>query len=256
MNEQFQERRNIYLGLAGLILLLLIVLFFAVLKPMIDDKSTKEATALQLQEQNEKLEVEKKRAENKDDTVLDDKIYYKTKMPLNPDLDELMRSLETVEAVSMSRIDKIEFGYDGELPLPEPKEEEADTKVDVDVNVDSDSAKPGEDAPDAKADVEVETKEDTNEAETTQPVPDLTEQLQVPDNLRMISMRMEVASPDYEHFNTLMKEIEKIDRVTLVNTMEFKKPAEAELILDENPDESVTCTVELVTFYYDGPVEK
>ncbi|WLV24114.1 hypothetical protein QR721_10760 [Aciduricibacillus chroicocephali] len=251
MNEQFQERRNLYLALAGLILILLIVLFFAVLKPMTDEKSANEAEALNLQKQVDNLQTEKKRAQNSPDSGQDESTLYKAKMPLNPSLDELMRSLEEIEAISMSRIDKIEFAYDGDLPLPDKEE---------------DTTNPDDAVPDANAGTNDDTATSTDEEDTSGAVDSEARtsadnkvaqlELQAPENLHTIAMRMEVASPDYEHFDMLMKEVEKLDRVTLVNTLEFKKPAEAELVLDQNPDETVTCTVELITFYYDGPVKK
>lgn len=246
MNEQFQERRNIYLALAGLILILLIVLFFAVLKPMLDEKSTNEAEALTLQKQVDDLEIQKKRAKNSADFGQDESTLYKAKMPLNPSLDELMRSLEEIGAVSMSRIDKVEFAYDGDIPLGDKEEESSDPD-----NAVADS--------NAGTDDEATANTDQNENSGTTTTTDnkvAQLELQAPENLHTIAMRMEVASPDYEHFDQMMKEIEKLDRVTLVNTLEFKKPAEAELVLDQNPDETVTCTVELITFYYDGPVKK
>jgi|GEM_PF-5282402 len=248
MNEQFQERRNIFLALVGLILVLLVVLFFAVLKPMMDEKNAEQAKALDTEKNVKSLQLEKKRLDNNEVSTEDEAFLYEKKMPLNPSLDELMRSLEEIAAVSTSRIDKIEFAYDGELSLAEADKEDVNVEVDT---PDADNTDEGsaDSASEDTADVKVDEEKSIS--------PESTELAwEAPENLHTITMRMEVASPDYQHFDMLMKEIEKLERVTLLNTMEFKKPAEAELVLNENPDESVTCTVELMTFYYDGPVEK
>lgn len=253
MNEQFQERRNIFLALVGLILILLIVLFFAVLKPMMDEKNAEQASALEAEKNVKDLQLEKKRLDNNKVSTEDQEFLYEKKMPLNPSLDELMRSLEEIAAVSMSRIDKIEFAYDGELPLPEADKKDVNVEVETPA-ADASTDAAGDSTDTDKTNVKVETNTDEQDKAIS---PESTALAwEAPENLHTITMRMEVASPNYQSFDTLMKEVEKLERVTLLNTMEFKKPAEAELVLNENPDESVICTVELMTFYYDGPVDK
>jgi len=233
MNELFQEKRNLFLLLAGLILVLLIVLYFVFIQPLQSDRKTSEANIVTLKEDIHALKTKQKRS--KKASVQEDSLLFKDELPMTPDLDVLLRSLEEIETVSSSRISKIEFAYDANLPKPE---EEETAKADVKVEA--------SDGTEAKAEVKTNVTDDTDKPEEELPI-----LKDVPAGLHTIAMRMEVASPDYQRFDQLMKAIEKLDRVTLVHTLEFEKPAEAALVLESFPNESITCQVELVTFYYD-----
>ncbi|HLT55754.1 MAG TPA: potassium transporter, partial [Bacillota bacterium] len=57
--------------------------------------------------------------------------------------------------------------------------------------------------------------------------------------------------PDYDHFLTFIQEIEKQERMMFVGNLDFQKPAEQELIINEEPTEIIVANVNIVTFFYD-----
>lgn len=242
MNEMFQERRGLFLTLASLILVLLIVLYFAFIQPLAADRKAKEAEAGNTQKEIEALQAKEKRLAS--EPTKEEALVYKQNMPQVADLDQLIKSLDEIAEVSTSRIEKIEFAYDEDLP--EREEPVSENEAEDGQTAEDKTADPSSDKPEAESSADAKTtpaQEDTAAQELKLE--------KKPKNLHTISMRIDVSSPDYAHFDQLIKEIEKLERVTLVNTLEFENPAEADLIMNDNPDQSIDCTVELMTFYYD-----
>ncbi|QGS69018.1 hypothetical protein CV093_13235 [Oceanobacillus sp. 143] len=91
-----------------------------------------------------------------------------------------------------------------------------------------------------------ESKSDLEEVETA-PI-DMAEK---PENLHLFTVSMDIASPNYEQFQVLLKEIEKKERIMMVTRLEFDKPAESEMMLGDEVDESIIATIDITTFYFE-----
>ena len=74
------------------------------------------------------------------------------------------------------------------------------------------------------------------------PAIDLSEK---PEDLQIITVRMDVTSPNYDDFLEFITEIEQQERIMSVSSLQFEKPGK------EEQGETITHQVELITFYYD-----
>lgn len=215
MNNQIQEKKGMFFLLLGLFFLLLIVLYFFLYQPLVNELKVKENQVRTTKNEVDILNVRSEKATTKDDSNLE-QLRLQTKLPMSRELESLILTLEEIEAVSNSRVENISFSYDGSMP---------------------ESTTEGENEATEEA-----------ENEVTESLIDLEEK---PENLHVITISMSVTSPNYDDFQTFIKEIEKQKRMMAVSQLEFEKPAESELLLEKDPDESIILNVAITTFYYE-----
>ena len=264
MKNLFQENRNAFLLLLGLFSLLLLTVYFLFYRPLQDDLEQTQNEEISLQDEIAQLEEEKKSLEAQEETSVADinRLRFDQIIPDSPDLETLILTLNEIELVTDSTIEYIGFGYDGNMPEMNGLEEEE-----------------GEDGPQVESDTEENEIEETEEIEqdienneseeneSMEPVINLSE---VPEGLQILNITLEISSPDYEHFQALLQEIEKQQRKMIVTNLQFDKPAENELIFgiadeeaeevegeaeeaDEDMfDETITATMNITTFYFEG----
>lgn len=236
MNNLFQENKNTLLLILGLLFLLLFVFFFLFFRPLSEDLKAEEKNVKQLENDIALLEVEVTNAESTDN--VDDKVdtlKLAKKMPLDPELKALILTLEEMEAISESRFDNISFSYDGSIPERFVEEEEETEGADNTAD---------------ETDDEIADEENNTEIEAPEPEAVINME-EKPEKMHIITISMDVTSPDYEHFQTFVQEIEKQERMMMVSSMDFEKPAESEWILAEEPSEVMSTNVSITTFYYE-----
>jgi hypothetical protein len=224
MNNIFQEKRSAFILLVGLLFVLLIVIYFAFLKPFTDELKGKESSSLDLQDEIARLEKEMSRLDDIENELAIEQISLQKKIPLTEELEKLVLTLGEIELVSLSHIETIEFHYDGSLPT-------TDFLVET------------------EADNEAASDEETEHSTEANPAIDFSEK---PASLEIITIRMDVVSPTYEDFLHFITEIEKQERIMSISRLQFEKPGEEELIIAEESNEAIIYNVELITFYYTG----
>lgn len=211
MNNIFQEKRSTFLLLVGLLFVLLIVLYFAFISPLLSDLKGKETTQTDLQNEIAILESQLEQLDNAQEDFEQDLLELQKKIPPTRELEEIVLILRDIERHSSSLIKSIDFHYGSSLPSANFWQE-----------LDSDEVLEGE----------VDADE---EAEET-PAIDFS---QKPESLQIITIKMDISSPNYEEFLSFITEIEQQERIMGVSELKFDKPGE-----------EVTHNVELFTFYY------
>lgn len=250
MNEIFQEKRIPFLIFVGLVISLLIVLYFLILKPKVEHLEGVEVQSALLESDIDQLERQVKiiEASGEDDTEIKSDFKLRKKIPMDSSMDTLLLSLEEMEAISTSRIENISFVYgllgqellEGEATEPIAPEPEPDPEV-TEENTAVDNNEPEQ--PDERVQREISL------AETSKLMADLNTFGN--GTLQSITMSMDVISPDFTSFEQFINELENSERIIIVQSMEFQKPTEEELLFGDNTDLSVKYSVQLVTFYYD-----
>lgn len=206
--------------LTGLLFLLAIVLFFVILRPLMQDLSSqenaikaKEADIQLLEAQLESMQ-EQLTGEDPEQLVLEKKI------PMERKLDEYILSLEQLENKTNSQIDQIEFTYDSSFELVgsevEEKSEESDESVDDD----------GEDESAVNEEI-------------------IQDKL---DGMQVMTVRFTATSPSFHEFINLLKTIENEERISIVSNLHFTQPTEYDI--GEDQEDAVSFNVHLTTFYY------
>lgn len=240
MNNIFQENKQAFLLLLGLLFILIGVFYFLFYQPLTKERDSAVEQEVTLQDEIESLnsEINQQDSIEIDNNEFENMILAK-KMPDNPELEEFLLTLNEIELVSDSRIENLAFSYDGSLPERLTEEEDEET-ADTDEN--STVGNPGE---------ELVSEEEELIEEAAVEVNSIMEMEGKPENLRLITVRIEVFSPDYDQFQTFLTEIENQERIMMVNRLEFEKPAEQELVIENSEDETIRTVVDVTTFYYD-----
>lgn len=268
MKNLFQENRNAFLLLLGLFSLLLLTVYFLFYRPLQDDLEQTQNEEISLQDEIAQLEEEKKSLEAQEETSVADinRLRFDQIISDSPDLDTLILTLNEIELVTDSTIEYIGFGYDGNMPEMNGLEGEEGEDGEDGAQVESDT----EENDILETAEEVEQDEENNESEENESMEPVINLSEVPEGLQILNITLEISSPDYEHFQALLQEIEKQQRKMIVTNLQFDKPAENELIFgiadeeaeevegeaeeaDEDMfDETITATMNITTFYFEG----
>jgi len=240
------ENKSLVALLGVIAFLLLGVVYYYVIMPKNEAETQKTNSISQLKVENSALEnqvavLSVVSTEESNDFEL------RKKMPMNRDLDKLLHSIHEVELMSESKIIEIVFNnYDEEvsgsaiaLPTEEEKAKEAaETETET------------TESEEANTDEEVESEanaEEGSEGDEAKPVTPINIEL-LPEELKLITLSVELSVLDYDHLLTFLQEVEAIERVVRIDAVEFQQPGEEEFA-QENPDERIPVIVQLTTFY-------
>lgn len=220
MNNLFEEKRTLFLLLLSLVFLGLLTVYLFFLQPLSAELRSTKSANVSLEDDIAVLEAMKDPDTRKDiDTLL-----LQKKIPLDPELEKLLLTFQEIEQTSGSRIDAVEFSYDGNDPEFDFSDEEKD----------------------AEGNQENETKANTEDDEKDDPKEDINK----PEKLHLVTAELTVLSPDHEHFMKFIKEVEALERVTRVDQLELFQPTEEDLDFQEKADQSVEFIMTVTTFYY------
>src|SRR5690625_1927936 len=161
MNDYIQENKRSLYMLVGLLFLLAIVLFFLVLRPIMNDldaqKRTNQAKEADIELLESQLANMKKQLEEEEP----EQLVLENKVPSERKIDEYILSLEQLENKTNSEISNIDFVYDSSIEVVD------------DIN---------------------ESSEDAEETEES-PAEEII--LGKPDELQVITVRFTVTSPSF-----------------------------------------------------------
>src|SRR5690625_512379 len=223
MNNIFEENRNAFLMLSGLLFVLLIVLYFAFISPLLSDLKDERANHIDLQNEIAVLEKQIQQIDETQEELTQEQLELQKKVPLTRELEEIVLILQDIELQSSSLIELIDFYYDSSLPTPDFSHE-----LDADEVIEGANDAEGEENSDKESQT-IELKEK-------------------PESLQVITISMEITSPSYDDFLQLIKEIEQQERIMSVSKLQFEKTSD--FTVNDEQDELITHKVELMTFYY------
>ncbi|MEN2467096.1 hypothetical protein [Ornithinibacillus sp. JPR2-1] len=223
MNSLFHENKQSFLLLLALLFILLTVVYFFFYLPMDQELKSKENNMELVEKEVSTLQSEVMKLEEGNQAGVEPYMQAE-KLPQDPELEKLILTLQEIEFISDSRIDNINFTYGGSEPL----------RTDVEDEVESESEPENQD----------------EEQEGLEQVESVMDFANKPDNVEVISVSMAVNSPDYEHFQLFLNQIEKQERFMTVSSLHFQKPAERELLLEGDSFQTITANVTITTFYY------
>lgn len=225
MNNLFKENARIFSLLLVLLFVLLIVVYFVFVNPQSKQLKAAKQNVSNLESEIAALEASRNQSK---DSLDSDTLLLEKKVPITPELEDLLLTFQEIELVSGSRIENIEFSYDGELPENHSGSGESQENQSNDANENVNNAN------------------DATENNESEPIN--TSNGNKPEFLRVITAKMDVLSPDYDSFQEFLQELEKRERVMRVDKLTFEKPAEKEQL--EGSGETITFTIEATTFYY------
>ncbi|MFC5558756.1 potassium transporter [Ureibacillus thermophilus] len=215
--------------LIALVAALLFALYYYILLPKKEEAASLESSILStrseiesIQQQIEELNASK----NAEHATL---FELRKKVPATRNLDDIVLKIEETQYVTGTKILSIHFNNYDELVSSSQLESP---------NVSTEEGENGEDAT-----TEAEDSEET-------PVSPIAKE-NLPSELKLITFEVRVESPDFNHLVNFIKEIEKIKRIMHIDAINFSLPGE-ENEFDEDSEDSITATVKVTTFYYEG----
>lgn len=223
MNNIFEENRNAFLMLSGLLFVLLIVLYFAFISPLLSDLKDERANHIDLQNEIAVLEKQIQQIDETQEELTQEQLELQKKVPLTRELEEIVLILQDIELQSSSLIELIDFYYDSSLPTPDFSHE-------------------------LDADEVIEGANDTESEENSDKESQTIKLKEKPESLQVITISMEITSQSYDDFLQLIKEIEQQERIMSVSKLQFEKTSD--FTVKDEQDELITHKVELMTFYY------
>jgi len=245
MSEYFQENKRAFTLLAILFFILAIVLFFVLLRPLLSEVKSKETNIVETKDEIEQLErqIDTLTTEAEDVDVEQMKLY--NKIPQEKELDHYITWLQKLEALTDTKIERIQFVYDSEVDMPEEEvEEESETSDAVEEELAETELAEDEEQSD---DEEVESDEET---ETSEPVIDEEIINERPEGLEVIVVNVTGHAKEYEHFIKLLEAIESEERISLVSRINFSQPTDDDITFSDNPNIALSFNIDLTTFYY------
>lgn len=219
--------------LIALVAALLFALYYYILLPKKEEAASLESSILStrseiesIQQQMEELNASK----NAEHATL---FELRKKVPATRNLDDIVLKIEETQYVTGTKILSIHFNNYDEL-VSSSQLESPNVPTEEGENADEN----GEDAT-----TEAEDSEET-------PVSPIAKE-NLPSELKLITFEVRVESPDFNHLVNFIKEIEKIKRIMHIDAINFSLPGE-ENEFDEDSEDSITATVKVTTFYYEG----
>jgi len=159
------------------------------------------------------------------------------KVPKSREVDELLLNIEEIEYVAGTRVTSISFNnYDSLV-----------SESGIGTNQEGETPEEEQEIEDL---VGEEAEENPEQTEVTEaPVSSISKEL-LPPELKLITFSLNVEGPTYQSIEEFIKEIETLERVMHVDTINYSLPGEESVFTEE--DEVLTASIQVTTFYYEG----
>jgi type IV pilus assembly protein PilO len=237
---------KVLVALLGLIAFLIVgVVYYYVILPKGEEETRIKYAIQQLKIENSELEnqVAVLSAVETDDA---NEYDLRKKLPVSRELDKLLHTIQEVELMSESKIVSISFNnYDAEvsqtITTPEVEEEKVE-----------ESAEEAEETESDDEEKEAESEDEETDVELVKPITPIDISL-LPEELKLISLKIDLQVLDYDHLLKFLHEIEGLERVVRIDEVNFYQPGELELAQEE-PDKRLDVTVQLTTFFSENMV--
>ena len=251
----------------ALVLALLFAVYYYVVLPKQDEAETKQSNVDNLNSEISTLKEQIALVEAENNSAVGNEFAIRKKLPESREIDQLLLSLEEIEYVSNSRIVGVSFnnyddlvsasglgeaeeemqtdGTTGEIPVDGTTDgsvtgETVDGTTDANVTDGAVDDTTGDSVSDESADTE---------QEETVPVSTMSAEA-LPTNLKLITFQIDIESPDDERLQQFIKEIEQLERVMHIDTIEYSLPGEEDAFSEE-ASTIVSASIQVTTFYFE-----
>lgn len=240
-----ENKRAAILLIGALVAILLAGVYYLYILPLQDQNAGKQNANALIQAEIAILQ-EQVQGPVENVPLEDDPYELMKKVPKGRELDKIIRTMEEVELITGTRIGGITFNtYDSlgsegfvqeeeEEVVNEEPEEQAD-----DAATDPETPEPGDASQEAREDAEEEPS-----PVSTISVTDL------PEELKLITLSLDTITADSEEaLLEIVKEIEQLERVYRIDTIDLGLPKEDQLATP-GTEALYTAQITLTTFYY------
>jgi len=234
------KKNTSLLLLVVLIGALLFAVYYYMVLPKKDQVDSLESSINSLQTEITSLQSQLSSTEAQTKTKVENVFAIRQKLPQSREIDQLLINLEEIEYVAKSRITSIGFNsYDqlvSESSIVTNPDEEGETEETTQNET-----------------VTEESSDDTNiEGEVSEtPVSDIAAEA-LPPELKLITFNLAIEAPEKQNIQKFIKELENLPRIMHIDSINYSLPGEEDEMTEEDEDESVTASIQVTTFYYEG----
>lgn len=245
MMDSIRENKRAAILLGGaLIALILAGVYYLYILPLQETNDAKRNANNLLQAEIEILRSQVTKP-NEELPNQDEPYELMKKVPQGRELDKIIRTIEEIELITDTRVGSISFNtYDGagSAGFTEPEEEEVVNEEPEeqaeDPAVDEETTEPGDSSTEAREEAEEE------------PTPVSTiSAADLPEELKMITISLNVTADSEEKLVDIIKEVEQLERVYRIDTLTLALPTEEQLASPDT-ETQVSATLTVTTFYY------
>ena len=222
--------------LVVLVATLLFAIYYYVLLPKQSEAGMIESSVNSLRSEISTLNEQIASVQESQSNADSNEFSLRKKLPNNREIDELLLNIEEIEYVSGSRIQSISFNN-------------YDSLVSASTLTDPNAVTETEENAEGQTEASEEQTSETTEQVTTTPVSTIAVE-SLPTNLKLITFNVDVESPNHGNLQQFIKEIEKLERVMHIDTVDYDLPGEENTYVEDASD-IVEASIQVTTFYYE-----
>ena len=232
MNSISSSKNTTILLTIALAVALLFALYYYVVKPKQESVQQVSYEVNVLQSEVASVENQLEALQQQQSAQSENEFTLRKKVPGNRAIDSLLLNIEEIEYITGTRIDSINFNnYDELVSSSNLYDPTMTASVEEQTGTEGESSTATTDTQDAL------------------PVSTIAVDA-LPPSLKLITFNIDVTSPNEESLIKFIKEIEQIERVMHIDTIDFSLPGE-ENAFTEDKTEIVSGSVQVTTFYYE-----
>jgi len=236
------SKNSTILILTALIAAILFALYYYILTPKLEEVDAKENSNISLQQEISTIQEQIALIEKNGKSNSASNLTLRKKVPQTRAIDEVIRNIEEIEAVTGTRVEAMDFNnYDSlvmDSTITDPNstnsEEQADTQQSA-TEADEQAAAKNDETPEVKDKIPTATFNKDS----------------LPKELKLVTFDIDVVAMDNKAMVEFIKEIEKIDRVMKIDAIDFTLTGEGAKF-KEDADTTLKATIQVTTFYYEG----
>lgn len=243
MDSIRENKRAAFLLLGALIALILAGVYYLYIMPLQDENESKRNTNALIQA--EIVALQEQAGDGEEEVPLQDDPYeLMKKVPNQLELDKIIRTIEEIELITQTKVGSVTFnGYESEGVTGFVEEEEEEV-VNEEPEEQAEDPATDEETPEP-GDSSTEAREEAATEETPMSTISVAD---LPLELRMITMTVDVTAETEEQLVAIMKEIENLERVYRIDSLDTGLPGEEQIATDA--DEQISASLTITTFYY------
>ncbi|MFC9540943.1 potassium transporter [Lysinibacillus sp. NPDC056959] len=236
------SKNSTILILTAFIAAILFALYYYLVTPKLEEVDAKESSISSLQQEMSTIQKQIALIEENGKSASASNLTLHKKVPQTRAIDEVIRNIEEIEAVTGTRVEAMDFNnYDSlvmDSTMTDPNltnsEELADTEQSA-TEADEQATAKNDESPEAKDKIPSATFNKDS----------------LPKELKLVTFNIDVVALDNNAMVEFIKEIEKIDRVMKIDAIDFTLTGEEEKF-QEDADPTLKSTIQVTTFYYEG----
>lgn len=227
-----------------LVMVLLFAVYYYVVLPKKNEVELLESSISSIQSEIDSLQNQITAVQGVQTKETSNVFAYRKKLPQSREIDKLLLNLEEIGYVTESKINGINFNSYDELVS-----ESAILPTEEDPTTENGEAQGTADV-EAAENLTTENSDTETTATEQAPVSAIAAE-SLPPELKLITFNIDVESMNYQYLQQFIKEIEDLDRVMHIDTINYSLPGEENEFAEE-PSDVVSASIQVTTFYYEG----